>query len=388
MRSYRTLLVVVATLTALTVPAPTASGQTHCPVVTGGSSGGCLIHFSGPNIELRKHVFGIESHITRCNWELDARLDESATGYLVNQALGNPSGGTCSRRPCLDGFLPLPWPAAGFETSGSEAMTVDLCVEPTGGGSDESCEIDFPLTATGTDRYRLGQAGEFSSHTTTGFKCELVGFLDSEIGSPGDQSVEIDHGAGSELEVSLPPPSPLELTNEGNATHCSTVTAQAHGAQGGCLVHMTSSGTMEVRRHIFGIESHTTACDSEFNVRIDEDGEGLAVNQVLSGQGCNYQPCDEDGGAQDPWQISALELGGGEAMEIQFCFELATGEQGLITFQLPLVETAEHSYAVGSNEELIGTSGPPYRFEMIGQWTTEAVPDIGAGEMEVEAAHV
>lgn len=169
----------------------------HCPAIVvpgaGGATdvdGGCLVHGeSEGNVELRKHVFGIESHITSCFTESHTRVDENGQGYGFEQQFVNTGGGPpCARQACKDaGGEAEPWRAVGQErATDPENMgisTVTFCVEPTGGGTNETCEIDVPGNEFGSHTGEAGGVAELASHGFTGFRCELVGHWLNEVGA-------------------------------------------------------------------------------------------------------------------------------------------------------------------------------------------------------------
>jgi hypothetical protein len=207
MRNVRKLMLLAVTaLAAMAFAATSASAQTleitneaggaHCSAVSLSGTdvnGGCLTHAtSEANIELRKHVFGIESHITSCNNEFAGRVSEDATGYIFEQVL---SGASCTRQACKPAGEGTPWAASGSEGSfleGEEFLTTNFCVEPVGGGTDETCEIDVPLDdgTAGNHVQEYGHASEMSSHGITGFRCELTGHWISETGGTHDGDPE------------------------------------------------------------------------------------------------------------------------------------------------------------------------------------------------------
>jgi hypothetical protein len=220
MRFTRMLLMVASAAALTAVLAPVASAQTlevldaeefeHCAAVslsTTDVNGGCLIHTTSVgNVELRKHVFGIEAHITTCATEFHGRISEDASGYLLEQAL---SGGGCVRQACKPSSEATPWAFAASEGStveGTEYMTTSFCVEPNGGGTDETCEIDIPFQqgAPPNRTIELGHASELSSHGITGFRCELVGHWASEVGGTHDgdpeQKVSVNHLDGDDAQ--------------------------------------------------------------------------------------------------------------------------------------------------------------------------------------------
>jgi hypothetical protein len=206
MRNLRKLvLLAMAASAAMAFAASSASAQNlelvneatgvHCPAVTLSGSdvnGGCLAHATSEGtIELRKHVFGIESHITGCNNEFAGRFNEDANGYIFEQVL---TGASCSRQACKDGGGEgTPWAASAIEIPILRAtMTTNFCVEPNGGGTDETCEIDIPLVEVpkGQHRPEFGQVAEMPSHGISGFRCELVGHWNSEVGGAHDGDAE------------------------------------------------------------------------------------------------------------------------------------------------------------------------------------------------------
>lgn len=204
------LLLAMIALAAMAIGAPTTSGQVaedhetleitneetglHCPAVNPDHTvdSGCLVHASSEaGVILRKHVFGIESTITTCNVEAWGRVNEDAEGYALHIQL---SGAGCQRQPCkpAGGGEPNEWPAHGDEAHSvdpprgetgtvpigtkDEIMTITFCIEPIGGGTDETCEIDAPVAETAiSHQYEFGQVAELPGHGVGGFRCELVG---------------------------------------------------------------------------------------------------------------------------------------------------------------------------------------------------------------------
>lgn len=227
MRNARKLMLfAVMALAAMALAAPAAFGQAegietieitnetganaHCPVLTP-TGGGCLIHATseGP-VELRKHVFGIESHITSCENEFWGRVNEDGEGRITHQQLTDPS---CQRQPCKVSGVSTPWPAHGDEgegpapIEGTEKLTTVFCVEPLGGGTDESCEIEVPFgtednTLPADHEYEFGHSLEIPGHGVGGFRCELVGHWHTEVGPAGAQMREENQLSGEE-EVAI-----------------------------------------------------------------------------------------------------------------------------------------------------------------------------------------
>lgn len=215
------LLLALVALASAAITAPTAFAQSnpenhetldvtrepsgdHCPAITKPTqhttAGGCLIHVaSSGEYEIRKHVFGIESHITKCNLEFWIRFNEDAEGYIIHQVMTGPS---CPREPCREAGQPerTPWPAHGDELHKStvpkagetgltssiaghrEILTTNRCISTLDMSTNESCEIDIPFNQTATTHeYEFGDAvAEMPSHGITGFRCEIVGHWRAE----------------------------------------------------------------------------------------------------------------------------------------------------------------------------------------------------------------
>jgi hypothetical protein len=210
MRNLRKLtLLAIAATAVMAFAASTASAaalevrieanNNHCPAVTitgTDVNGGCLIHATSESpggagaVELRKHVFGIESHITTCDNEFWGRVSENATGYIFEQQLTGPN---CTRKACEEETESTPWAASGSENAAnSEILTTNFCVENAGtpqnpsDSGDESCEIDVPFkNYAATDHHTefgITGATEQPGHGISGFRCELVGHWQTEVG--------------------------------------------------------------------------------------------------------------------------------------------------------------------------------------------------------------
>lgn len=214
MHMLRTMLLLAIALTAMAMTASTTAAQTlevideatgnHCPSVTATGTdvdGGCLIHINSEgNVELRKHVFGVESHLYSCPHEHAVRIDEDGNGrFLEQQIFSGGGGGGCPHVACETEPNPekRPWPIASFEgtpqgvVEGAEYITLFPCFENPGGGAESPCEMDVPFqTAENQHRVELGHATEMSAHGVSGFKCELVAHWNTETGGSHDGTSE------------------------------------------------------------------------------------------------------------------------------------------------------------------------------------------------------
>jgi len=209
-------LFVATTVGAMALIAPAAFGQDtslevtseatglHCPSVTAqshGATGGCLIHIvSTDPVEVRRHIFGVETHAYNCNYELWARLDEQSEGFFVHQKLTPPLE-ECPRQACAEeSGDPVvrqwePWVAAGREAATphpgyNESLQLALCINEIGQHDEPTrCDIDIPFRHVGDHRYEFGVVGaEMPSSTGSSlFRCEVVGHWMSETyGAGGD----------------------------------------------------------------------------------------------------------------------------------------------------------------------------------------------------------
>jgi hypothetical protein len=238
-RHLRMLLsaVAVATATGMAVVAPAALGLAeqhktfevtnekngvHCPAVNPNHAmaSGCLVHLtSDGELEVRKHVFGIESHIAKCEVEMWHRVNENSEGFFFHQKFIDHPAGDCNRQPCDGGAAPPnEWPMHGDEKSeapppleGDGKVETVLCIEPDGGGTDETCEIELPLAETATKhRYKIGAMVEMSGHGVSGFRCEVVGrftteaaegYLENDNTKQKENIIEVEHYDKVETET-------------------------------------------------------------------------------------------------------------------------------------------------------------------------------------------
>lgn len=226
MRQARVVLLAMATMAVTGLTAAPASAQTirisneatgiGCPTFTtpgaGGVTdvdGGCLIHVTGQGpSEIRRHIFGVESHIAECSFEFHARVQNSEVVPPGSEAGGRAletqiTGSSCNRQICkfeATGEAVQLWMAFGEEEAfeGNELVEVAFCLEPKGGGADELCQLEIPFNQTATNhRYELGHATELPGVGDNNFRCEFIAHWMTETGGTHDgqaeQAVEITH---------------------------------------------------------------------------------------------------------------------------------------------------------------------------------------------------
>jgi hypothetical protein len=371
----------------------------HCPSVTTSGdtdiNGGCLTHASSEGIgaQIRKHQFGIESAVSTCTIEFNARVSESMAGYIFEQAVAGP---LCSFQACKDGDgEAMPWPMSGSEGNILEAaqfITTNFCVETSGGGTHEFCEIDIPYDSyTGQHRQEYGHAMEMPGHGVTGFRCELLGHWNSEIGGTHDGQAEQELIAGD----TSPPPAPdLEVTDEATGNHCAGVTVSGTDVNGGCLTHAFSEGSVELRKHVFGVESHITDCNHEFAARVGEGMAGYVLEQILGGASCSRQACKFGAGEGSPWPLTGSEGAGLEAAQFittTLCVESVGGGGGeTCEIDVPFDAYAnQHRQEYGHATEISAHGVSGFRCELIGHWNSEiGGTHDGQAEQELVVAHL
>lgn len=370
----------------------------HCPSVTvpGGTSvaGGCLTHASseGFGAQIRKHQFGVESTVSTCTIEFSARVSESMTGYILEQVVAGPA---CSFQACkADSGEVTPWALSGSEGNIWEAaqfFTTNFCVEASGGGTDELCEIEIPFDSySGQHRQEYGHITEIPGHGVAGFRCELVGHWNSETGGTHDGQAEQELIAGA----APPPPVPdLEVEDEATGNHCADVTTSGTDVNGGCLTHASSEGNIELRKHVFGIESHITNCSHEFAARVGEDMTGDVLEQALAGASCSRQACKDGAGEGFPWSLTGSEGVGLEAAQFvtaTFCVEPVGGGTGEVCeIDVPFdAYASQHRQEYGHATEISAHGSTGMRCELIGHWNSETGgTHDGQTEQELVVAH-
>lgn len=205
MRYLRTTLLALTAVAAIAVASPMASAMTIEPrydddetpcssVSLSGTDvdGGCLLHATSEGgVAVKNHTFGVEATIATCSSEFHARIDEAGEGYVLEQVLTNPPGLTCTAQACKSSGEQQPWPMHVLDAGGGEeALGMTVCLEPLGGGTDATCELDLPFYETEDENvYEVG-GEEVAAHGGGGFNCEVEGHWNTEVGATHDGEEE------------------------------------------------------------------------------------------------------------------------------------------------------------------------------------------------------
>jgi hypothetical protein len=187
----------------------------------------------------------------------------------------------------------------------------------------------------------------------------------------------------------------LTVEAEDSGEECSAISVSSGHVNGGCLTHATSEGVVELRKHVFGIESHITRCNNELSARIDGDGNTYVFDQDLTGAECSRQACNEETEA-DPWgnysipgaatpapatsteSDSTGEAGTTEELTLRFCVETlvpSDHDKEDCLIEIPFETTnlgSSHRTEFGHVSELPGTGTAGFRCELVGHWNTES----------------
>jgi len=181
----------------------------------------------------------------------------------------------------------------------------------------------------------------------------------------------------------------LEATSETTGEHCSAVTVVGHTPEGGCPIHAMSEGGVIIRMHVFGIESTVTTCDEEIHGVSDGDTNGYGFSQVISGNGCGREPCEEPDGSQEVWPAQGNEgsthAGFDASARVSICVATTPDmNETRCSADIPWRETGEesHQFEGGESSEMPGIGTAGNRCEVIGHWLTES-PDT-----DLELSHL
>lgn len=119
---------------------------------------------------------------------------------------------------------------------------------------------------------------------------------------------------------------PIEVVD--NGVHCGPVDASGHEATGGCHLQMLSIGDIHLEIHsTLGVETTGPGCEHDFEVRLDENGEGYVQHfAIFPGDvecGSMFRVCSESeahAGGNGQWETHIEETGAGqETATVGFC---------------------------------------------------------------------
>jgi len=173
----------------------------------------------------------------------------------------------------------------------------------------------------------------------------------------------------------------VEVIDLDTQEHCGEVTVVDHVVSGGCELSATSEGgpsapSIEVLQHAGLSETVISTCYQELDVHVNEEGHGYVANQVLAGDECGLEACDEPTHEELPWEFQIGELLNGHvALGMTFCVrppdDCVEGENTIqpCAVVADVVETAPHEYE-------IETTGAPCvdgpSTELRGHWVLDA----------------
>jgi len=171
----RTFALLLAGLIASLALASSASASESVSVVTEPGNEPCTVDDchtgieSVGNVELRGHLFGIETHSQDCHTGAMVHVRSDGSGHVTSVAF-TPGDSSCNSITACD----TPWPFTGEETGANTArMNVDLCVDGTPLGR---CSGTAALLGTEPTNHRY--AGSVSDGVLAGEsfgKCEVTG---------------------------------------------------------------------------------------------------------------------------------------------------------------------------------------------------------------------
>jgi hypothetical protein len=161
--------------------------------------------------------------------------------------------------------------------------------------------------------------------------------------------------------------------------HCPPVALSNHVVTGGCVLHASGGSGMILVQHNPDTETVITSCDSEFTVRIGEDGLGYITNAIFSGTSCLWTQCDEaaPSHASIPWPAGLFETGAaGDEQEVlvsTLCLRAPLAQEGAVGSPCTLIFEVSSS---GHQSELQANDAPCIEgngVEFTGHWFTEGV---------------
>lgn len=153
----------------------------------------------------------------------------------------------------------------------------------------------------------------------------------------------------------------VEITRESDPAHCSQALP--------CQLHL--AGELEVRTHIFAIETTASDCVIEFTGAVNEDGAGAFTVNVLDHSGlndCTITPCPS-------WPFQVQEVAGTLQLAAESCAQLSSGVgpfRCLVT-QTIVPDPSSHSdWELNYGTDTAGVAHVMPRCEIAGQLHAEA----------------
>jgi hypothetical protein len=155
----------------------------------------------------------------------------------------------------------------------------------------------------------------------------------------------------------------IEVFDEDTGLHCPGIFVNGHQISGGCSVGVSSDSPVELRRHLFGSESHIADCDWRFVMTLNEDGAFYFTDvQITNCIGdADVTACDEGdahGNGDTPMPGSGSESATVGIVNATSTMCLETGVFG-IRCEGPTafpINTSSEQYRITLNDTRIGSS--------------------------------
>jgi hypothetical protein len=181
------LLTAVMAIAAMAFGASSASAVEPVEIaIEGGGhiSDGTEIHAVGQTpTTLIAHIPGVgEVVASQCQDEFHGTIDEDGSGELDQFEIALP--GTCVRQACETGGVQEHWPFQIEEdhTTGLEMVHITFCLEATGGGEHDTCELELPIEHDPEEQHHytiVSDGADCASHTP-GVSIEVHGAWELE----------------------------------------------------------------------------------------------------------------------------------------------------------------------------------------------------------------
>ena len=172
---------------------------------------------------------------------------------------------------------------------------------------------------------------------------------------------------------------PVEVVD--NGVHCGFIDASEHEATGGCHLQALSIGDIHLEIHTWGMETTGPACENDFEVRLDENGEGYVQHfAIFPGEtecGTGVRACNEAeahalGNGQ--WRVHIEEIfTGQETATVEVCMIFPGGLRCEGEIGVQLVKVAEQYTAEVTDQPV--PCVPGVRAELTGRYLLVNEPD-------------